>query len=316
MNWAAVSDAAPYGNIRRADLRALGVADSTIADRIQAGTWSAPLRGVIRLMGGTPTDDERLDAALRYGGDDAVVSGLVAAARHGMERFRADDRVLLLRPPDTRRQSAAGVVFERSGRMPEPWWRGGFPIAPPERAVIDAARLQLRELDQMRALLAESVQRRFTTTTRLRTELEEGSQRWTRLPRIALGELEAGTRSAPEAWAREIALELEHEGFPPMVWNRTIFSADGQRLITPDGWVDEVAMAWEIESVEFHLGPADQQASYRRRALMRRYDVELVEHRPSQLRHERRQVRDDLWVAYERALRRPRPALIARAPAA
>ena len=72
----------------------------------------------------------------------------------------------------------------------------------------------------------------------------------------------------------------------------------------------------QIESVEFHLSPEDQERSYRRRALMRRYDVELVEHRPSQLRREPRQVRDDLWVAYERALRRPRPALIARAPAA
>jgi hypothetical protein len=153
----------------------------------------------------------------------------------------------------------------------------------------------------------------FTTEPRLAAELAEGSQRGTRLPRIALEEVREGVRSAPEAWAREIALEMEErEGFPRIEWNRAIHLDTGERLFDPDGWIDEVAAAWEIESVEYHLSPEDQERSYRRRALMNRHDVVLVEHRPSRLRTSPTEVKADLRAAYDRARRRPRPPLVAR----
>jgi hypothetical protein len=104
------------------------------------------------------------------------------------------------------------------------------------------------------------------------------------------------------------------EGFPRIEWNRAVHLATGERLFDPDGWIDEVAAAWEIESVEYHLSPADQERSYCRRALMNRYDVVLVEHRPSRLRTAKDEVKSDLRAAYERARKRPRPPLIARAP--
>jgi hypothetical protein len=104
------------------------------------------------------------------------------------------------------------------------------------------------------------------------------------------------------------------EGFPKIEWNRAVHLSTGERLFDPDGWIDEVAAAWEIESVEYHLSPADQERSYRRRALMNRYDVVLVEHRPSRLRTARDEVKADLRAAYERARRRPRPPLVARDP--
>ncbi len=314
IDWRAVSDAAPHGNIRRAELHELGVGSGTIAGRTGSGLWVQGLRGQIRLVSGEPTEDERLDGALRLAGDDAVLSGAVACRRYGLTKLPDEATILVLVPHGRRRSDDGDVVLERTHRPPPPIMRDGFPCAPLERAVLDAAR-RMRRLDPVRALVAEAVQRGFTTEPRLSAELVVGSQRGSRLPRIALAEIRDGVRSAPEAWAREIALELEtDEGFPRIEWNRAVHLETGERLFDPDGWIDEVAAAWEIESVEYHLSPADQERSYRRRALMNRYDVVLVEHRPSRLRTAKDEVKADLRAAYERARRRPRPPLVARAP--
>jgi hypothetical protein len=314
IDWRAVREAAPHGVIRRAELHELDVGSGTIAGRLESGRWLPGLRGQIRLLSGEPTEEERLDSALRLAGEGAVLTGAAACRRYGLLKVPADGRILVLVPHDRRRSDDGDVVLERTRRPAIPVLRGGFPCAPLERAVLDTAR-RMRRLDEVRALVAEAVQRGFTTQPRLSAELAAGSQRGTRLPRIALAEIHDGVRSAPEAWAREIAVELEAEGdFPRIEWNRAIHLESGRRLFDPDGWIDEVAAAWEIESVEYHLSPEDQERSYRRRALMNRYDVVLVEHRPSRLRTAPEEVKADLRAAYERARRRPRPPLVARDP--
>jgi hypothetical protein len=316
IDWRAVREAAPYGAIRRAELHELGVSSGTIAGRTQSGLWEKGRRGQIRLVTGEPSEEESLDSALRLAGEDAVLSGAVACRRYGLTRVPDDGVILVLVPHDRRRSNDGDVVLERTHRPPPPVMRSGFPCAPLERAVLDTAR-RMRRLDPVRALVAEAVQRGFTTEPRLSAELAIGSQRGSRFPRIALAEIREGVRSAPEAWAREIALEMaSEESFPRIEWNRAIHLDTGERLFDPDGWIDEVAVAWEIESVEYHLSPEDQERSYRRRALMNRYDVVLVEHRPSRLRTEKAEVKADLRAAYERARRRPRPPLVARDPRA
>jgi hypothetical protein len=314
IDWRAIDEAAPHRVIRRAELQDLGVGSGTIAGRTQSGFWEKGLRGQIRLVSGEPTEEERLDGALRLAGDDAVLSGAVACRRYGLTKLPGGAAILVLVPHERRRSGDGDVVLERTHRPPPAIMRGGFPCAPLERAVLDTAR-RMSRLDPVRALIAKAVQRGFTTEPRLSAELAIGSQRGSRFPRIALAEIREGVRSAPEAWAREIALELEgDEGFPKIEWNRAVHLSTGERLFDPDGWIDEVAAAWEIESVEYHLSPADQERSYRRRALMNRYDVVLVEHRPSRLRTARDEVKADLRAAYERARRRPRPPLVARDP--
>lgn len=314
IDWRAVRDAAPHGAIRRAELHELGVGSGTIAARTGSGLWEQGRRGQIRLVTGTPSEAERLDSALRLAGDRAVLSGAVACRRYGLTKMPADGTILVLVPHERRRAGDGDVILERTRELPPPVLRDGFPCAPLDRAVIDTSR-RMRRLDDVRALLAEAVQRGFTTVARLSAELEAGSGRGSRLPRLVLVELAAGVRSAPEAWAREIALELEQEsGFPRIEWNRAIHLETGERLFDPDGWIDEVAAAWEIESVEYHLSPEDQERSYRRRAVMNRYDVVLVEHRPSRLRTAKAEVKSDLRAAYDRARRRPRPPLVSRPP--
>ena len=59
-------------------------------------------------------------------------------------------------------------------RLPEPCELHGLPVAPVARAVIDTVRY-LSDVDDVRALLAEAVQRGFTSPRALRHELETGS---------------------------------------------------------------------------------------------------------------------------------------------
>ncbi|MCD2193104.1 hypothetical protein LQ327_06840 [Actinomycetospora endophytica] len=312
IDWRAVREAAPHGAIRRAELAELGVGSGTVAARTKSGMWEPGLRGQVRLQSGAPTEEERLDSALRLAGEGAVISGAAACRRYGLTKLPEGPTLLVLVPHERRRSDDGDVVLERTHRPPPAVVRGGFPCAPLERAVLDTAR-RMRRLDPVRALIAEAVQRGFTTEPRLSAELAVGSQRGSRFPRIALVEIRDGVRSAPEAWAREIALEMAaEESFPRVEWNRAIHLETGERLFDPDGWIDEVAVAWEIESVEYHLSPEDQERSYRRRALMNRHDVVLVEHRPSRLRTAKDEVKADLRAAYERAGRRPRPPLVAR----
>jgi hypothetical protein len=314
VDWQAVREAAPHGVARTAELRDLGVAPGTIAGRTRSGQWERGSRGQIRLRTGPATPEERLDSALRLAGPGAVLSGAAACRLYGLTKLPGAGTILVLVPHGRRRQDADEIHLERTHRPPPAVVRGGFPCAPLERAVLDAARHMVR-LDPVRSLLAEAVQRRFTTVPRLAEELAVGTRRGSRFARIALAELEVGVRSTAEAWAREIAVEMEHEGFPRVEWNRAIHLAStGAFLFSPDGWIDEVGAAWEIESVEYHLDPEDQERSYARRAVMNTHDVVLVEHRPKLLRTKPSQVKREVREAYERALRRPRPPLEARAP--
>ncbi|GAC1330134.1 MAG: hypothetical protein NVSMB13_18080 [Mycobacteriales bacterium] len=74
----------------------------------------------------------------------------------------------------------------------------GLPCTPIDRAVIDACR-RLADLRSVRALMAESIQRGRVTVDLLRRELDAGPTSGSRLPRLALAEVDLGVRSAPEA---------------------------------------------------------------------------------------------------------------------
>ena len=111
---------------------------STIARRVQDGPWDRSAFGVISLFGPPQTIVQRLAAAVLYGGPGAVLSGAAAARLHGLERLPS-------MPPGT----ALVLVEHRRHRVSRP------PITV-ERTT------RLPEVDDVRALLAEAVQRGFT----------------------------------------------------------------------------------------------------------------------------------------------------------
>lgn len=304
VDWTAVSAAAPHKVITLRELTELHVPGRTVAARCApGGPWKRLLPGVVMLCGGTPTEAQRLDAALRYVGPDAVLTGLTGARLHGLHRLPPTDRVHVLVPHPRQRATHAYVVVERTTRMPDSVSRDGWPVAPVARAVLDGAR-RLTDLDTVRAVIAEAVQRGLVHPDELRRELAAGSGRGSALPRRVLAEVSDGVHSVAEAWARALVRRAK---LPPMLWNPRVHDANGRFLACPDGWLDDVALAWEIDSYEFHLSPSAYAATLTRRATMTGAGIIVVATLPSRLRTEPDAVLAELLGGYRLARGRLRP---------
>ncbi|MPY79628.1 MAG: hypothetical protein GEV04_14350 [Actinophytocola sp.] len=263
---------------------------------------------MIMLRNGSPTRVQALDAALRYTGKGAAVTGIAAVRLHGLQKFSATEQVHILVPHRRRRVSSGYVLVERTTRLPSIVTRQGFPIAEVTRAVLDATR-RMRKPGEVQALLAEAVQRGRTTPRRLHEELEAGSDRGSALPRTALRAITRGARSVAEAWAMPVTAR---SGLPPMRWNVRLRTASGLALPSPDGWIDDVALTIEVDSIEYHLSPDDYRRTLERHNIMTAHGIVVVHVVPSQLRTEPDKVIAHLRESYRQAARRPRPDIIAQ----
>lgn len=305
-------DVAPAASnlvLTRKELAVLGVTERMIWARVRAGgPWQRLHPGVIMLRNGTPTPPQSIDAALRYAGPNAILTGISACGLYGMQRLPTAEDVHVLIPHRNRRLSVDGVLVERTTRIPPTTSRAGFPVASLTRAVLDAAR-RLRGREQVEALLAQAVQRGMTTPRRLRAELDEGSVRGSALPRAVLASLERGAQSPAEVWGVQLAAR---SGLPEPQWNARLFTSAGVALAKTDAWFDEVAMAWEIDSYDWHLSPADYARTLRRHAILTAAGVIVLHTLPSRLRTEPKAVIAELRAAYHQASQRPRPDIVAR----
>lgn len=290
--------------IKVADLIRLGVPEGTSYRRCQpGGPWRWLLPGIVMLSNGQPTAHQRVVAALLHGGPEAMVSGTEAARRHGLRHVPDDQTIHLLLPHKSRVSSSGFALVERTIHMPPMVMRGGIPLAPVDRAVLDAVR-RWRVIDPVRALLTEAVQRGKCRPADLAVELDSGSRRGTALPRRVLAEVGAGARSVAEAHALHVWGQAD---LPAATWNQAVHGADGQFIAVPDAWCDEVALAWEIDSFEWH---SDAKGYARTVARNTRYAVAgivVVQTLPSRLRDDPVGVISDLRAAYETAAARPRP---------
>lgn len=309
VDWPTVDSAATDRIISRAELVQLGVSERMVSARCgPSGPWTRVLPGIVMLHTGTPTWRQRIAAAVRYAEASAVLTGIVGAWLLGVRRLPSVEEVHLLVPADRRRQSQRHLIIERTHRLPVPADQLGFPLGPAARVLIDAVR-RMTDVDQVRALLAEVVQRKMSTVTALHAELDAGSSRGSAIPRLVLRELTDGVWSPAESWARRI---VRHTRLPTPQWNIGVYSDSGQLLGIPDAWFDDVALAWEIDSYEFHLSPQSYARTLAKHARFTAAGIVVVHTLPSRLRAEPLVVRAELEASYEQAARRPRPAVIVR----
>lgn len=286
-------------------LISFGISSSTIVGRCRpGGPWQRLLPGVILLSNGRETQRQRLVAALAYAGAGAVLTGRAALQEYG---FRQNSGIVDVLLPDRRRvQSHSFVRIERTTRLPQPVMRNSLPCAPLPRALLDAAR-RCTTLDSTRALIASVVQRKGVTALELAEELEAGSSRGSALPRIVVEEMDAGVHSVPEAVARQIWLA---SGLPEMVFNRTIVTNKGEFLAQPDGWIDSVGLAWEIDSIDWHVAPDLYAATVERRTRMQNAGIVVFACLPRTVHKEPREVVNSLRLHYQAASERPRPPVV------
>lgn len=292
---------------------AAGVSRHALAHRARPdGPWQRVLPAIFAAQTGPLTVEQRHIAALPYAGPASMLGGPSAAVTHGLRALRPDARVHLLVPRQRQQLSGGYVLARRTRRLPQPALVGRLRTAPLERAVIDACRPMCR-LDEVRALVAEAVQRGLTSPRRLRADLLDGDRRATRLIATALDELDAGTRSAAEAWARR---EFARAGLPEPVWNCALVADNGQLLAYPDAYWEHAATVFEVDSVAHHLSPADKDRTERRPAQMTAHGILFIHASPARIRDDTGalmgELRSTLAIG---ALRGPAPGVRVRRPA-
>lgn len=308
--WAAryseLYKASTGGVIRTSTLVELGTAASTIVRNTRTGgRWQRMLPGVVLLHNGVPTQAQRSAAALLYGGEDALLTGHAALAEYGFRRSSGRATVHILIPHHRRRASRGFVNVERTRRLPLAVLRGRMACATLVRCAIDAARTT-QDLDQCRALLAEIVQRGDASVEELAIELASGTTRGAANPRQVLSELSGDAHSKAEIDAQRL---YPRSGLPPMVFNRDIEDLDGKFVSNTDGWLDDVGLVWEIDSLRHHLSVLDHEATVRRRAKLRSKGAIVVETLPRDIYRDPEGVLAELRENYHTATLRPCPPL-------
>ena len=311
----AIADA-QLGLITAAQLAELGVLSSTVSRRVSGRMWTRVLPGVHLVDGGEPSRLQRERAALLYAGDTACLSGTTALRRYGVRalRLQEDEDLDPLRPepvhvlvPHAHRSASTGYArVERTRRLPEELVRReGLLLAPPARAVADAARRMRRHSD-VAAIVAETVHRELATVDDLRRELEQGSRRGSAFLRAVLPGVASGAWSAPEVDLQRL---LVVTGLAGVRFNVTIVDDHGAYVATPDAWLDDVALAIEVDSVEHHALGEGFERTVRRNARYAAAGVAVVSVLPRDLRERPAGVTATILAARDAAAGRPRPGV-------
>jgi len=285
------------GIATRAQLLAAGLTDVAAYRRVRRGVWQRLLPGIFALFSGEPTSRQRQLAAMLYAGANAQLTGVSALRNYGLRYLPGDDRIFVLVPHNTRRKSVGFVHVRRTLELDERARPNADSLmtCAPVRALVDACR-ELTEFRAVRAITAEAIQRRFVSLSALDAEVRRAGRSRTSLIRRALAEVIAGTRSAPESELR--AVLRSSRILPPLVWNAPLWSDDGVRLPTPDGWLEAAGIAVEVDSREYHLSPEDWQRTLQRHNDLGRYGVLVLHFTPSEIRNNPGAVRRAVEQAY------------------
>lgn len=297
-----------YRVVTRAQALGAGMTDSALRHRLRdGGPWQIVLPGVYLAETGTPSVDQREMAALLYGGLDTIVTGLSALWRHGI-RAPGPDAVDVLIPAGRLRRDCGFVRLHRTHRMPDRIFTiGALHYAPPARAVADAARL-MTDIRDVRAVVADSVQRRKCSPEKLAEELSHGPIRDSARLRQVLDEIAEGVRSVAEAELRDL---IRHAGLPgPVLFNAKLY-AGNVFIGAPDVWWPDAGVAVEVDSREWHLSPADWERTMNRRATMSAYGIIVLHFSPNQIRAEPRKVIGLIRSTLGSAANRPALAITA-----
>jgi hypothetical protein len=269
------------GVASRSQLLAAELTDSTVYDKVRAGTWQLLLPGIFLVNAGSVGTEQRRIAAALYAGDRAQLTGLTVLHYYGFRSAPSTDKVHVLVPHDERRRSTGFVVVQRALRLDESAQDVGvYRVTSPARAVVDAGR-GMRSLTDVRAIVTEAVQARHATTSAIAAELRLAGRSRTALTRRALSEAVAGVRSAPEAALRDIMMGSSI--LPPALWNPTLMTLDGRQLPTPDAYLQDADLAVEVDSRAHHSKDAGWATTLERHNALAELDVQVLHLTPAEI---------------------------------
>jgi hypothetical protein len=279
--------------LSRAKATQLGYSRHAIDRRVATGRWRRVLPRTY-LTVDTLTWSDRLVAALAFAGPDALLSGAAVLNFAELRGIARPDVVLVLVGQRNRVRSAGWVRIRRTDRLPEPQRWYGPRRVPIARAVADHA-LQLRRIDDVRAVVAEAIRTRACSVAELVDELRAGPRQGSAFLRRAIAEVGGGAWSAPEARAARL---LRRAGLPAFEQNVRIEVPGGGYLVGDLVW-RELGGVLEIDSQENHLDPASWRATMDRHLALTTLGWSVIHRPPSVVTDQPsrfvREVRD--WLA-------------------
>jgi hypothetical protein len=289
------------GVIARAQLLEAGWTLPALRYRTRAdGPWRTVLPGVYLDHNGPLAGGQREIAAVLYTGQECVITGQAALLRQGV-RAPLTDIVDVLMPAPMKVQSAGFVRTHRTARLPaDSWLLDGIRLAPVARAVADAARGPL-EHREIRALVADAVQRGQCTVGQLATELRAGPSRGSAGLRLALEEVADGVASVAEGDLRKL---IRSGRLPEPLYNAKLY-VGSEFLAQPDVWWRDFGVAGEVDSREWHLSPEQWAKTMARHARMTAQGIFALHFTPKRIRQDRAGVLAELRSAIEAARQRP-----------
>jgi len=289
-----------FGVVSRTQLLTLGMTDKAVEHRIRpGGPWQVMLPGVYLTETGTPSLLHKEMAAALYAGSGSVITGSAAMFHYGLRPPRLD-MIDVLIPGERRRRSISFVQVERTLRMPlRVSTRGPLQFALVARAVMDTSRT-LRNVREVRAVIADAMQQGHCTLRQLGEELGEGPIRHSALPRRVLGEVRQGIRSTVEG----DLLDLIKGAHLPMPMLNPDLYLGKQFIARPDAWWPDAAVAVEVDSREWHLSPAAWEKTMARHDLMFSLGIYPLHFSPRQLHQEPTTVIKRIRDTYQRGLER------------
>jgi len=296
--------------ITRSQAVAAGLTRHALQHRLRlGGPWRALMPGVYLAATGTPTVLQQEMAAMLYAGRGSVITGLAAVRQHHI-RGPAAEVIDVLVPASRKRQDAAFVRLHRTARLPKRIWSlGPLHYALPARAVADAAP-GLASLRDVRAMVADAVQRGTCQVPDLSAELDQGPNIGSALFREALTDVADGIRSAAEGDLKDL---LAASRLPMPLFNASVY--DGSAFVAkPDAWWPEFGIALEVDSQEWHLSPHDHARTLERQRRMAKHGILVLPFTPRQIRTQPAEVLAAIRDAIENA--RGRPPLNVRTEAA
>lgn len=257
-----------------AQLRARGVsAAQASAQCLPGGPWQHLLPGVYLLHPGPPTGQERLHGALLYAGrppvsgrrapvrapdagyGEARVTGLAALALYGFATagdLGALHRIDVLVPRTRRLRSTRFVEVLRTSSLPDAVRVAGVPVAPVERALVDAV-AGTAGAEEVRRLLTEAVRGGHSEPAAVVSELSAAKLLGRPAVVGAVDALLAEGRAAAEA--RLYSMVREH-GLPEPLWNVELRLPGGPRLGGVDAYWPDQSVAVELDTRAPRYGPS------------------------------------------------------------
>jgi hypothetical protein len=304
--------AAQHQVINRQQALACGIPPSTVSVWCgSGGRWQQLLPGVYLTVTGKPTSEQRLAAAVLYAGPRAVITGPAALRLHRL-RSPGPDVIDVLVPHAVKRHSVGFVRLHRTRRAPRVYRTGVIRFCHAARAVADTARV-LTLLDDVKAMVAEAVQKQACSIAEIGLELEQGPTQYSARLRAALASVRAGTRSVAEDRFRE---RVMRSNLPAPRYNVFLRAADGTDIGEVDAWWADAGVSVEIDSQEYHFYRADWLRTDAKRSRLLKYGIFPHNIAPARVDHDWDAVCEELRSSLEMGRKRPRLLVVVFDPAA